>query len=93
MAKKDYKEHTTKKKEKPKREYPIDIQGGYYARNEMDYKFDKMLREYAKKKGKDAMYDHIRSQMDRNSLRRIEDCLDYILDRIMAIEDILNHKA
>ena len=63
--------------------------GGYYARNETEYKFDKMLRQHAQKAGKDAMYEHIRGQMDRNSLRRIEDMLEFIAEHLMTIEDML----
>lgn len=79
MSEKNY---NTDKKPK-KIEFPIDIPGGYYARNYNEYKFDKMLREHAKEQGKEAMYNFLRDQDLRNSLRRIDEALKtvYMEDR------------
>lgn len=86
-AKKFIKKH---KDEEPKRTYPIDVKNGYYARNEQEYRFDKMIREHAKKTGQDAMFNHISDQMARNHLRRIEDTLEFICEKLCSIEDKLN---
>ena len=64
-----------KNNEKKPLEFPMDIPGGYYARNYEEYKFDKMLRNHAKEQGKEAMYHFIETQNIRNSLRRIEEAL------------------
>lgn len=64
------------------RVYPINVIGGYYCRNEQEFKFDKMLREHAKEQGKEAMYQFIRDQDLRNSLRRIEDALTKIAEQL-----------
>lgn|GEM_PF-3639595 len=86
-AKKFIKKH---KNNEPKRVYPIDVANGYYARNEQEYRFDKMLREHAKKTGQEAMFDHIAHQNERNELRRIEDTLEFVCEKLCSIEDKLN---
>lgn len=67
-------------------EFPIDIPGGYYARDYHEYKFDEMLRNHAKETGKEAMYSFIRDQDLRNRMRRLEDKLDAINDRLSPAE-------
>ncbi len=82
-----------KKDHETKRNYPINVLNGYYARNEQEYKFDKMMRDHAKKTGQEAMYDHIAQQNLRNALRRIMDDLDYISIKLSELEDKLNELA
>lgn len=67
-------------------EFPIDIPGGYYARDYHEYKFDEMLRNHAKETGKEAMYSFIRDQDLRNRMRRLDDKLDAINDKLSHVE-------
>lgn len=68
------KNNMSSKKEK-KIQFPIDVPGGYYARDYREYKFDKMLRDHANEQGKEAMYEFIAQQDIRNQLRRIDEKL------------------
>ena len=64
-----------KEKKTQKIQFPIDVPGGYYARDYREYKFDKMLRDHANEQGKEAMYEFIAQQDIRNQLRRIDEKL------------------
>lgn len=80
----------TKREKKAQRTYPINVAGGYYARTEQEYQFDRMLREHAKKASADNMYNYIQNQMMRNYLRRIDEKLEHIEKKLTTVEELLN---